>query len=181
MVTSTARLLARVGKRAETEPDAVLPALRVLAGEAPYDSDHPRPLDPAWKAVVVEINRARVLADRAEFVTRAWTTEKVAEHLGVRSRQAVAQRRQRGRLLGARIGAQTYYPSWQFGPEGLADGLGRLLDLLRESGIEDCREADNTLRMSHSELGGQSLLDVWLRDDWATLEVWLGDIGGWRR
>lgn len=181
MTTSTARLLERVGKRAETDPDAVLPALRVLAGEAPYDSDHPQPVDPAWKAVVVEINRARVLADRAEFVAQAWPTEKVAEHLGVRSRQAVAQRRQRGGLLGTRLGSQTYYPAWQFGPDGLAEGLDRLLDLLRESGIEDCREADDVLRMKHSELRGKTLVDVWRRGDWPTLEIWLGDIGGWRR
>lgn len=180
-MTDTTTLLARVAQRAETEPDAVLPALRVLAGDKPYDSDDPQEIDPAWLAVVVEINRARVAADRAEFVTNGWTADRVAEHLGVRSRQAVAQRRQRGSLLGAQIGARTYYPAWQFGPDGLADGLDRLLALLRESGLGDARSADDVLRMQHSELHGTRLLDVWRRGDWATLEAWLGDIGGWQR
>lgn len=177
MPGETVRLLARVAERAKEDPDAVLPALRVLAGGA----SHTRARDASWHDAVIEINRARVLADRAEFVAHAWPTEKVAEHLGVRSRQAVAQRRQRGTLLGTRLGSQTYYPAWQFGPEGVAEGLGRLLDLLRGAGIDDAREADDVVRMRHSELRGKTLLDAWRRGDWSTVEIWLGDIAGWRR
>ena len=176
-----ARLLARVAKRAEQDPDAVLPALRVLAGESAYDSRNPLKADPALKALAIEINRPRVLAARRSFIDSSWTTAQVADHLGVRSRQAVAQRRQRGTLLGAKVGTQTYYPAWQFGPEGLADGLDRLLALLRDSGVADAREADDILRMRHSELRGGTLLAAWRRGEWRTIENWLGDIAGWRR
>jgi hypothetical protein len=174
-------LLARVAQRAAVEPEAVLPALRVLAGDAPYDSDAPQRVDPARKSVVVEINRARVAADRAEFVAACWTAEQVATHLGVASRQAVAQRRARGGLLGARIGTRTYYPAWQFDDDGLARGLDRLLALVHDSGVDDVREIDAVLRMKHSALRGRTLLEVWRRGDWTTLEIWLGDIAGWRR
>jgi hypothetical protein len=180
MTTDTARLLQRVAERAKSDPDAVLPALRVLAGEAP-DGGRKRGGDPALMSVAQEINRARVLADRTAFIERSWSAERVAEHLGVQSRQAVAQRRARGTLLGATIGTKTYYPDWQFSVDGLADGLGRLLELLRENGLDDARVADDVLRMKHSELKGRRLLDAWRRGDWPTLELWLGDIGGWHR
>jgi hypothetical protein len=177
MSGETARLLERIAARAKDDPDAVLPTLRVLAGEPPY----PNPTTDDLHDLAVEINRARVQADRADFVAHSWATDRVAEHLGVRSRQAVAQRRQRGSLLGATIGTQTYYPAWQFGPDGLAPDLGRLLTLLRDSGVDDTREADGILRMKHSELRGRTLLAAWRRGDWTTLETWLGDISGWRR
>lgn len=176
MTSEAARLLERVSVRAADDPDAILPVLRALAGEAP--NGRTRKLD---RAAVIEINRARVLADRADFIAHSWTADKVAEHLGVRSRQAVAQRRQRGTLLGSRIGTHTYYPEWQFGPDGLAQGIDRLLDLMRGAGIVDTREMDDVLRMKHSDLRGGTLLSAWRRGEWRTLEIWLGDIGGWRR
>lgn len=182
-MTSTKTLLARIARRAEAEPDAVLPVLRVLAGEPPLEppgagGDEP---DPALHAVALEINRARVARSRAEFLAGAWPTEQVARHLGVGSRQAVAQRRARGGLLGARVGAGTFYPAWQFGPAGLADGLDRLLQLLAEAGLAEARTADELLRMPHAELAGRTLLQVWQDGDWDTLAGWLGDIGGWQR
>ena len=177
----TTALLAKVAQRAETDPDTVLPVLRVLAGQEPYAEDGSQDLDAATMAVVLRVNRARVLADRADFREHAWTAEQVAEHLGVGSRQAVAQRRQRGTLVGAKLGTQTFYPQWQFGPDGLADGLGRLLELLRGAGVDDAREADSVLRMKHSELRRGTLLATWRRGEWGTVETWLGDVAGWRR
>jgi hypothetical protein len=178
MSGETARLLARVAARAEDDPDAVLPTLRVLAGEPPYAKNAKKK---DLHALAVEINRARLLADQAAFVANSWPAEAVAEHLGVKSRQAVAQRRQRGTLIGAPVGNQTYYPDWQFGPDGLAPELGRLLAMFRSCGIDDAREIDDVLRMPHSELRGKTLLAAWRRGDWTTLEIWLGDVSGWRR
>lgn len=178
MTAETARLFERIARRVEDDPDAMLPPLRVLAGDPPYA---PTKRKADLHAIALEINRARVLADRADFVAHSWPTERVAKHLGVKSRQAIAQRRQRGTLLGAKLGTQTYYPEWQFGPAGLADGLSDLLELLRGAGLDDARVADDVLRMKHSELRGRTLLDVWKRGDRRTVEVWLGDIGGWHR
>jgi hypothetical protein len=178
MSGETARLLARVAQRAKDDPDAVLPTLRVLAGEPPYArSTKKRDLH----ALALEINRARLLADQAEFVAHSWTAEQVAAHLNVKSRQAVAQRRQRGTLVGAVVGNQTYYPDWQFAAAGLAPDLDRLLALFRCAGIDDAHEIDEVLRMPHSELRGRTLLAAWRRADWTTLGIWLGDMSGWRR
>lgn len=171
---STRALLRRVQRRAAADPQAILPVLRVLAGERLEPG-------PTLKAVALEINRARVADARRDFVAHALATEDVAQHLGVRSRQAVAQRRARGSLVGAKVDNVTYYPAWQFGPEGLADGLPRLLALLADAGLDDARAADDALRMPHSELGGRTLLELWQTGSWDELEAWLGDISGWQR
>lgn len=176
-MSETARLLKQVAKRARDDPDAILPTLRVLAGEPPY----PTPAKNALRDLAIEINRARVLADRAAFVERSWSTDRVAAHLGVTSRQAVAQRRQRGTLLGAAVGTQTYYPDWQFTPDGLLEGLPTLLQLLLDAELREARTATDVLTMEHSELPARTLLETWRRGDRRAVEVWLGDIGGWHR
>lgn len=54
----------------------------------------------------------------------------VAEHLGI-SRQAVDDRRKKGRLLGLRTGSRTYaYPAWQLSQEGTLAGLEDVLTAL---------------------------------------------------
>jgi hypothetical protein len=179
-MSSTRMLLRRIAERAETEPEVVLPVLRLLAGEIPDDTTTAEP-DPALRSVALQINRTRVQQAQRDFVAHAWSAERVAEHLGVHSRQAVAQRRARGTLLGARVGQSTYYPAWQFGPEGLAAGFDRIRTLLGEAGLLDARTADDALRMPHSELGGRTLLDLWEAGAWEELEAWLGDIGTWQR
>jgi hypothetical protein len=178
-MTSTRTLLRRIAERAETDPDAVLPVLRLLAGETPDETTTAVP-DPALRSVALQINRARVQQAQQDFVAHAWSAERVAEHLGVHSRQAVAQRRARGTLLGARVGQSVYYPAWQFGPEGLAAGWERVRALLQEGGLVNARTADDALRMPHSELGGRTLLDLWQSGLWDEFESWLGDIGAWQ-
>src|SRR4051812_47485198 len=111
-MTSTRALLRRIADRAETEPDAILPVLRLLAGEFPDDNTTAMP-DPALRTVALQINRTRVQQAQREFIANAWSAERVAEHLGVHSRQAVAQRRARGKLLGSQVGQSVYYPAWQ--------------------------------------------------------------------
>ena len=185
-MTNTQALLRRIAERAKAEPENILPALRVLAGESPFEASDDRVVaeaaftepDPVLWSTAAEINRPRLAQARAEFVAHAWPTERVAEHLGVKSRQAIAQRRARGTLLGAKIGGTTYYPTWQFSPEGLAVDLDRLLDLLRG---QDAVSADNILRMPHSDLGGRAVADLFRAGEWDELEVWIGDIVGWRR
>ena len=166
-------LLRRVSRRARAEPDTVLPVLRVLAGEEPED---PFTAAPVVLEAARVINAARVARAQRDFVEHALTSDQVAELLGVGSRQAVAQRRARGGLLGARVGATTYHPAWQFGLDGLAPGLVRLLRLLPP----DAREADSIMRKPHSELGGRSLADLFRAGEWQPLESWLADIAGWR-
>jgi len=179
-MVSTRSMLRRIAARAESEPETVLPVLRLLAGEASPDEDPSGRPDPALRAVALQINRTRVQRAQRDFVARSWSAEQVAEHLGVRSRQAVAQRRARGTLLGGRVGHAVFYPAWQFGADGLAADLDRLLRLLREAGLGDARAVDDALRMPHSELGGRTLLDLWRSGSWDELQAWLGDIGTWQ-
>lgn len=163
-----AALMTRVRRRAEQQPDTVLPVLRLLAGEPLTDLA----AGPAVAEVAREINAARVARDRARFVAGSLTAAEVADLLGVTSRQAVAQRRARGRLLGSPVGGSVRYPRWQFGRSGLAPDLDRLLALLPA----DARTADAIMRASHAELGGRSLADAFRAGDWDTLEVWLRDV-----
>jgi hypothetical protein len=168
--------MTRVRRRAEQQPDTVLPVLRLLAGEPRAElATDPEPgaaSEPAIAEVAREINAARAARDRARFVAGSLTATEVAELLGVTSRQAVAQRRARGRLLGAPVGGTVRYPRWQFGRRGLAPDLYRLLGLLPR----DARTADAIMRAPHAELDGSSLADAFRAGDWETLEAWLRDV-----
>ena len=163
-------LLRRVSRRAADDPDSVLPVLRLLAGDAAYPDDAE-----SLHEIATEINAARVARLRRNLIESALPTDAVLQLLGV-SRQALAQRRARGGLLGARIGPTTYYPAWQFGPTGVASGLDRLLALLPR----DAWAADDLMRTPHTELDGRSLADVFAAGEWDVLEAWLGDVAGWR-
>lgn len=58
------------------------------------------------------------------------SVDDVARILGI-SRQAVDKRRRTGKLIGLDTGRRGYlYPSWQFGRDGLLDGLEKVLDSL---------------------------------------------------
>jgi hypothetical protein len=173
-------LLRRLQERADAHPDFV-ETLEFLANATPPDEiDGGAEPDPELLALARRINAGRAAEAEADFEAHSLTADEVAARLGVGSRQAVAQRRARGTLLGAMLHGRVRYPVWQFTTSGLHPDLPRLLTLLAENGITGGDEADDIMRMEHSSLGGRSLLDVWLAGDWALLGAWLGDIGGWR-
>lgn len=59
-----------------------------------------------------------------------WSVRQVADHLHL-SRQAVDERRKRGKLLGLHIGKRAYaYPAWQFDERGTLPGLEPVLAAL---------------------------------------------------
>jgi hypothetical protein len=58
------------------------------------------------------------------------SVRRVADHLNV-SRQAVDERRKKGKLIGLRTGGRSYaYPAWQLSQEGVLPGVERALEAL---------------------------------------------------
>jgi biotin operon repressor len=56
------------------------------------------------------------------------SSKEVAEHLDI-SRQAVDERRKKGKLIGLKVGKRGYeYPAWQFDQQGTLSGLESVLD-----------------------------------------------------
>lgn len=151
---SPAELLRRVAARAAQDPDAVLPVLRVLVGD-----DEPPEVDESVVRAAEVVNARRLAKARRAFAAHALTTEQVCELLGGASRQAVAARRARGGLLGLTIGPATYHPDWQFGPDGPAPGLSRVLAALRTIRTS-ALSADALMRGSQADLGGRALADL---------------------
>ena len=72
--------------------------------------------------------RERLLAAEGGVLT----AEEAAELLGI-TRQAIDNRRKRGKLLGVQLGKRGYrYPTWQFTPDGMLPGLSQTLQALHD-------------------------------------------------
>ncbi|MGH9123327.1 MAG: hypothetical protein ACRDZ8_01170 [Acidimicrobiales bacterium] len=76
--------------------------------------------------------------------------------LGLRSPQAVHRLRSRGKLAGAPIGNQTWFPAWQFDDDRLRSDLPRILAVLATFST-DVFAADRIMRLVHDDLGGLSI------------------------
>lgn len=167
-----AALLRRVAARAVADPEAVLPVLRMLVGD-----DEPEQPDEAVLQAAEAVNTRRLAKARRAFMASALTTEQVGERLGGASRQAVAARRARGGLLGLTMGTTAYHPDWQFGPEGLLPGLGRVLDALHDIRASPL-SADALMRAPQPDLDGRSLADLLAAGDIDTVVHRVRDTGG---
>lgn len=86
-------------------------------------------------------------------------TPKVQQLLGLGSPQAVHRLRSRGKLIGAAIGNQTWFPAWQFDADRIRPDLGRILGLVGAF-TTDPFAVDRIMRLAHDELGGRSIADA---------------------
>jgi hypothetical protein len=108
---------------------------------------------------------ARKLSDQRrgavvrEFVEGALPTSKAQALLGFRSPQAVHRLRSRGKLIGAAVGNQTWFPAWQFDKDRLRPELPRILELLARF-TSDPFASDRIMRITHDELGGLSIAEA---------------------
>ena len=156
---------------------AVAPLVRKVEARARRDSGFAEVLDALLKApsaprVRLErvaadgLNRQRRAAVTREFVEGALCTSDVQSLLGFASPQAVHQLRRRGKLLGAAVGNQTWFPAWQFDGDRLLPDLPRILDLLAEF-TSDSVSADRVMRIAHDEIGGASIAQALRQPDTA--------------
>ncbi|MGH8993899.1 MAG: hypothetical protein ACRDZ7_20495 [Acidimicrobiia bacterium] len=145
-------LLARVSVEARRDPVRVRPVLQVLVGDEP---DH----EGGLREVASQLNEARRDSLLAEFRAGSLTADAVRQLLGLGSRQAVHQLRQRGRLLGRTLGNTTLFPAWQFAGGALRPDLPALLQALCRFST-DAVAADRIMRLPRPELDGRSLAEA---------------------
>jgi hypothetical protein len=156
---------------------AVAPLVREVEARMRRDSGFAEVLDALLKApsaprgrlerVAADgLNRQRRAAVTKEFVEGAYSTSDVQSLLGFASPQAVHQLRRRGKLLGAPVGNQTWFPIWQFDGDRLLPDLPRILDLLAQF-TSDAVSADRVMRIAHDEIGGASIADALRQPDTA--------------
>lgn len=143
-------LLDAVAHRLKADPQHVMPTLRLLA-----DPDAlPERAETATVELAHRVNAERLAAGRAEFRARALPTAEVRRLLGV-SRQAIAARVANRTLLALGIGGTSYFPDWQFGPDGTAPGVGRVVAALVQQG-RGALAADALMRVPLPEEGCRS-------------------------
>lgn len=145
-------LIARVSVEARRDPERVRPVLQVLVGDEP---DH----EGGLRQVASVLNEARGESVLAEFRAGSLTADGVRQLLGLRSRQAVHQLRQRGRLLGRTLGNTTWFPGWQFAGGAIRPDLPGVLDRLRRFST-DAVAADRVMRLPREELDGRSIAEA---------------------
>jgi hypothetical protein len=130
MAASSETVLQAVTRRLESDPERVLPTLRLLADpDALPDAD-----DVVTIALAHRINEARLAGALTAFRARALTTGQVREALGGVTRQAVAFRVTQRQLLALEIGGRLFFPSWQFGVEGALPRIREIVDGLLKGG-----------------------------------------------
>lgn len=145
-----AKLLERVAARLAEDPDRVGPVLRLIA-----DPDAV-PERVALSEAVRRVNTERLAAARQELIAHALSGEQVRELLGGISRQALHQRVRGGRLLALHVANTSWFPDWQFGPEGVRPGLSDLLAVLPDTALA----ADRVMRAPIPEERRRSAADL---------------------
>jgi hypothetical protein len=121
-------------------------------------------------AAARSINQRRRSVLASDFIEGALPTSEVQHLLRFASPQAVHRLRSRGRLLGAPIGNQTWFPAWQFDDDRLRTDLPRILELVTRF-TSDPVAADRIMRISRDELDGSSLTEA-LRDPATADTAW---------
>jgi hypothetical protein len=149
MSTTVAQLVA---ERARTEPGFAEVLEAVL--KAPITPD-----GTLERVAAQSLNEERRGALVREFVEGSLATPKVQQRLALHSPQAVHRLRSRGKLLGAPVGNQTYFPAWQFDADRIRTDLPRILELLSRF-TSDPLAADRIMRLTHDELGGSSIAEA---------------------
>jgi hypothetical protein len=94
-----------------------------------------------------------------DFVEGAVPTPKVQALLGLGSPQAVHRLRSRGRLVGAAVGNQTWFPTWQFDTDRVRPDVPRILQTIRHFST-DPFAIDRVMRLTQDDLEGQSIAEA---------------------
>jgi hypothetical protein len=152
---------------------AVAPLVRQVEARARQDAGFARVLDelllaPTTPQGTLEHVAARSINERrravltSDFKDGSLPTSEVQHLLRFGSPQAVHRLRSRGKLLGAPVGNQTWFPAWQFEDDRMRTDLPRILELLARF-TADPVAADRIMRMTRDEFDGSSIAEA-LRD-----------------
>lgn len=106
-----------------------------------------------------KLNTQRRGALVQDFVGGSMRTSDVRALLGQKTPQAVHRLRTRGKLIGAAVGNQTYFPAWQFDADRIRTDLPKILELLARF-TDDPLVADRIMRTKHDDLGGKSIAEA---------------------
>jgi hypothetical protein len=150
-MTGNANVLEAVARRLEEDPAQVLPTLRLLADRDALPED----ADETTVELARQVNAERLVARRTEFRIRAHPTSEVRALLGGVTRQAVAFRVANKGLLSLEFGGTSYFPNWQFGPDGPLPGLNRVVAALAANG-RGVLAADTLMRTPLEEERGRT-------------------------
>ena len=144
-------LLRAVARRLAEDPGRVLPTLRLLADQDAL----PEAVDEKTLQLARRLNVERLATRRAEFRAHAHPTSEVQALLGGITRQAVALRVAKKGLLSLELGGTSYFPDWQFGPDGPRPGLNRVVAALTDAG-RGVLAADRLMRTALDEERGRT-------------------------
>jgi hypothetical protein len=101
-----------------------------------------------------------------DFVEGGLPTPKVQSLLGLGSPQAVHRLRSRGRLVGAAVGNQTWFPAWQFETDRVRSDLPEILATVGHFST-DPFAIDRIMRLVHDDLEGLSIAEALRRPELA--------------
>jgi hypothetical protein len=150
MTAATNLVLEAVARRLESDPQRVLPTLRLLA-----DPDAmPDAADEQTVALARRVNSERLTGLLSDFRSRAVDTVTVRELLGGVTRQAVAFRAAHGQLLALAVGGRLCFPAWQFSTAGALPHLPEVIAALVGDGMRGVLASDALMLTPLPEEGG---------------------------
>src|SRR5258708_5285773 len=117
------------------------------------------PLEELERIAARKLNDERRGGLMRDFLDGAISTREVQSRLGYDTPQAIHQLRRRGKLLGATVGNNTWFPAWQFENDRLRSDLSEILEQLARF-TSDPVVGDRIMRIKHDELAGASISEA---------------------
>ncbi len=121
------------------------------------------PMEELERIAASNLNSERRDGVLKDFRAGALPTREVQSRLGYATPQAVHELRRRGKVLGATVGNNTWFPAWQFESGRLRSDLPEILVLLARF-TSDPVVADRIMRIKRDELAGASISEALRRN-----------------
>ncbi len=159
MAVAVAPLVRQVEARARRDP-AFAEVVGSLLGT------QTAPVGQLERVAAASVNDQRRGAVVRDFVAGSLATPTVQAVLGLGSPQAVHRLRSRGKIIGAAVGNQTWFPAWQFDGDRVRPDMARILEVVRPF-TADPLAVDRVMRLARDDFDGLSIAAALLRPDLA--------------